>query len=182
MTHEHVLIVAEVSMKSSLLKNSLVSLLSLFTFNSALADGNREEKSGREGRGTYVVVKPPLLLAAGLDVGTYVGENKALGLTVDIDSYVVMTTGFAGPYLRLFTGKSFYLQNAIGVFKNSLSNEYVGIGLNSTIGNEWLFDSGLIIGGEWFGLSLMESVNKGETIVRKAVLPTMPKFRIGYAF
>ncbi|MBM3382700.1 MAG: hypothetical protein FJY29_09705 [Betaproteobacteria bacterium] len=162
---------------------TLTALLSLATFNGALAHGSdNPSQDVRSLQGPYIAIKPPVLLSAGIDVGTYAGESMAYGFTADIDSYVVMATVFAGPYVRFYNGNSFYFQSALGIGSNSRYRKLLSAELHGTIGNEWLFDSGFIIGGEWIGIKMAKSIEGGETFSDKFVIPTLPKLRIGYSW
>lgn len=168
-------------MKNSIQTTLALSMASLaltltLTATSALAAG-KDSESLRAERDLFINAKPTpfLALGAGLEVGGYTSENAAFGVSAEFDHYLVGGSLFAGPFGRRYFGNSFFVQAGLG-YTEFFFNDWVqtGTGAHATFGNEWQFDSGLILGGDWLGITYGIAENTRSL--------SFPKMRIGWAF
>ena len=156
-----------VGVLSLLLTNSLTQAIA----NEAGSDSMREERE------IFINLKPTpfLVFGFGLEVGSYLSEDIAMGVNVELDHFLVGGAGFAGFFGRRYFGDSFFTQAGLG-YSESFFHSYTqrDLAVHFVIGKDYQEPSGLVLGVDWIG------IHKQLTHEDWAI--SFPKIRIGWSF
>jgi len=136
---------------------------------------------------TAIMLTLPTAGAAGIEAATRSEQNKAYGLTADEHIGYGYSTRYGkiaaihaqmGALEKTFFGPSGYFQYGVGVAAQGgfFGEHEMGLGVLMKFGNDWKTSSGLVIGAEWLGASIV--LAKSES----TILARLPSLRIGWAF
>lgn len=147
---------------------------------SAPAQGDSHTAHQEVARPLAIVAKPGML-GAGLETSYRLTPESTVGLGYELTILLVTGQEVVNAFYRHTFGKSFFLQGGLGVGRNWF-HDYTesGWALHSTVGNEWRFHFGLLLGADWMGVQGVARRENGRTLT--TWYPDFPKFRIGYAF
>jgi hypothetical protein len=162
------------------LKAILLSLVAASASQFAFAAGVEGESAATREKRTVMANWKMGGFSAGLEIGVLAGDESAYGLALQVDHFYVTGVGVIGPFMRSYHGNSLFTQGTFGYVEEIDLGQATrrGAGGHFLIGNEWSFDSGLVISADWIGVSA-GVVRSAEGNSRGYVLPSLPKFGIG---